>query len=58
MKMMINGFLNSQARWYGEIVKLLYICVKCANVRTLVYKMQVRLGESLWSICMKQHFSF
>ena len=24
-------------------------CEKCANVRMLVYKMQVRLRESLWS---------
>ena len=35
-------------KWYGEKVLLSYICVKhekCANVRTLVYKMQVRLRE-------------
>ena len=27
--------------------------MKCANVRTLVYKMQVRLRESLWSMIMR-----
>ena len=33
------------------------VCVeheKCTYVKMLVYKMQERLGESLWSICMKQ----
>ena len=29
---------------------MLKICVKHANVKMLVYKMQVRLRESLWSI--------
>ena len=33
------------------------VCVeheKCTYVKMLVYKMQERLGESSWSICMKQ----
>ena len=37
---------------YGECVVIVNIRVKhekCANVRMLVYKMQVRLRESLWS---------
>ena len=37
----------------GGVVMVNTVCVKsekCANIRTLVYKMQVRLRESLWSI--------
>ena len=40
---------NVRAR-YSEKVLLLEICVVCECIRTLVYKMQVRLRESLWSI--------
>ena len=46
MKEMINGFSNSQAKWCVVIVNMREVC---ANVRMLVYKMQVRLRESLWS---------
>ena len=43
MREMINGFSNSQAKWYSEKVLLLEICGKCVNVRNrmLVYKMQI-----------------
>ena len=34
----------------GSVFKICVKREKCVNVRTLVYKMQVRLRESLWSI--------
>ena len=62
--------MNSQARCvcdkdneYGIVRKFSYceICVKYerhVNVNILVYKMQVRQGESLWSMLVKQTLSF
>ena len=62
--------MNSQARCvcdkdneYGIVRKFSYceICVKYerhVNVSMLVYKMQVRQGESLWSMLVKQTLSF
>ena len=52
-------------KWFlelpSETEQLLQISVKhekCVNVRMLVYEMQVRLGESLWSILGKMTLQF
>ena len=44
MKEMING---SEMIECGSVV-IVDECEKCANVRMLVYEMQVRLRDSLW----------
>ena len=44
-----------------ESIVIVHICVKhekCVDVNMLAYKMQVRLGESLWSTLVKLPLEF
>ena len=53
-------YLESPSKMVHVLLESSSYCryVKCVKVRTLVHKMQVRLGESLWSILVKQTLYF